>query len=65
MYNMPFDFSWICAYVRWLIFGAYVYAHTGQGAPYSPDGGALGGYGLDSQPHLGLRTAGKCHIYYI
>lgn len=35
--------------------------HTGQGASYSPDGGALGGYGLDSQPHLGLRTAGKFH----
>lgn len=34
--------------------------HTGQGAPYSPEGGALGGYGLESQPHLGLRTAGKC-----
>ncbi|XP_053508005.1 homeobox protein Meis3 [Ictalurus furcatus] len=31
---------------------------SGQGAPYSPEGGALGGYGLESQPHLGLRTAG-------
>ncbi|KAK1790130.1 hypothetical protein P4O66_013972, partial [Electrophorus voltai] len=31
---------------------------SGQGAPYSPEGAALGGYGLDGQPHLGLRTAG-------
>lgn len=32
---------------------------TGQGGPYSPEGAALGGYGLDGQAHLGLRTAGK------
>lgn len=31
----------------------------GQGAPYSPEGAALGGYGLDAQAHLGLRTAGE------
>lgn len=31
---------------------------TGQGGPYSPEGAALGGYGLDGQAHLGLRTAG-------
>jgi len=31
----------------------------GQGAPYSPEGAALGGYGLDAQTHLGLRTAGE------
>lgn len=31
---------------------------TGQGGPYSPEGAALGGYGLDRQAHLGLRTAG-------
>ncbi|XP_034023746.1 homeobox protein Meis3 isoform X2 [Thalassophryne amazonica] len=30
---------------------------SGQG-PYSPEGAALGGYGLDGQGHLGLRTAG-------
>lgn len=32
---------------------------TGQAGPYSPEGAALGGYGLDGQAHLGLRTAGK------
>lgn len=32
---------------------------SGQGGPYSPEGAALGGYGLDRQAHLGLRTAGK------
>lgn len=31
---------------------------TGQGGSYSPEGAALGGYGLDGQSHLGLRTAG-------
>ncbi|KAK5928969.1 hypothetical protein CgunFtcFv8_010244 [Champsocephalus gunnari] len=31
---------------------------SGQGGPYSPEGAALGGYGLDGQVHLGLRTAG-------
>ncbi|XP_023667863.1 homeobox protein Meis3 isoform X1 [Paramormyrops kingsleyae] len=31
---------------------------SGQGAPYSPEGAAMGGYGLEGQPHLGLRTAG-------
>ncbi|TKS81414.1 Homeobox protein meis3 [Collichthys lucidus] len=31
---------------------------SGQGGPYSPEGAALGGYGLDGQAHLGLRTAG-------
>ncbi|XP_016145706.1 homeobox protein meis3-like [Sinocyclocheilus grahami] len=31
---------------------------TGQSDPYSPEGAALGGYGLDAQSHLGLRTAG-------
>uniref|UniRef100_A0A8C2ED17 Myeloid ecotropic viral integration site 3 n=1 Tax=Cyprinus carpio TaxID=7962 RepID=A0A8C2ED17_CYPCA len=31
---------------------------SGQSAPYSPEGAALGGYGLDAQSHLGLRTAG-------
>ena len=31
---------------------------AGQGGPYSPEGAALGGYGLDGQAHLGLRTAG-------
>lgn len=31
---------------------------AGQGGPYSPEGAALGGYGLDAQAHLGLRTAG-------
>uniref|UniRef100_A0A672QW29 Homeobox protein meis3-like n=1 Tax=Sinocyclocheilus grahami TaxID=75366 RepID=A0A672QW29_SINGR len=31
---------------------------SGQSAPYSPEGAALGGYGLDVQSHLGLRTAG-------
>ncbi|CAL8372246.1 unnamed protein product [Gadus morhua 'NCC'] len=30
---------------------------SGQGGPYSPEGAALGGYGLDGQ-HLGLRAAG-------
>uniref|UniRef100_A0A8C5G604 Homeobox protein meis3-like n=1 Tax=Gouania willdenowi TaxID=441366 RepID=A0A8C5G604_GOUWI len=30
---------------------------SGQGGPYSPEGAALGGYGLDGQAHLGLRTA--------
>lgn len=32
---------------------------SGQSAPYSPEGAALGGYGLDAQSHLGLRTAGE------
>ncbi|KAM9453845.1 homeobox protein Meis3 isoform 1-T1 [Salvelinus alpinus] len=31
---------------------------SGQGGPYSPEGAALGGYGLDGQAHLGLRAAG-------
>ncbi|XP_059389478.1 homeobox protein meis3-like [Carassius carassius] len=31
---------------------------SGQSTPYSPEGAALGGYGLDAQSHLGLRTAG-------
>ncbi|XP_028274587.1 homeobox protein Meis3 [Parambassis ranga] len=31
---------------------------SGQGGPYSPEGAALGSYGLDGQAHLGLRTAG-------
>uniref|UniRef100_A0A674N2X1 Myeloid ecotropic viral integration site 3 n=1 Tax=Takifugu rubripes TaxID=31033 RepID=A0A674N2X1_TAKRU len=31
---------------------------SGQAGPYSPEGAALGGYGLDGQAHLGLRTAG-------
>uniref|UniRef100_A0A8B9JFK1 Myeloid ecotropic viral integration site 3 n=1 Tax=Astyanax mexicanus TaxID=7994 RepID=A0A8B9JFK1_ASTMX len=35
-----------------------VYVYTGQGAPYSPEGATLGGYGLEGQAHLGLRTAG-------
>ena len=40
---------------------------VGQGGPYSPEGAALGGYGLDGQAHLGLRTAGiyffpLCHM---
>lgn len=34
-------------------------ALTGQAGPYSPEGAALGGYGLDGQAHLGLRTAGN------
>ncbi|KAK9520509.1 hypothetical protein VZT92_020390 [Zoarces viviparus] len=29
---------------------------SGQGGPYSPEGAALGGYGLDGQAHLGLRA---------
>lgn len=43
----------------------------GQSAPYSPEGAALGGYGLDAQSHLGLRTAGESRfckllsIYYL
>ncbi|XP_042561184.1 homeobox protein meis3-like isoform X1 [Clupea harengus] len=32
---------------------------SGQGTPYSPEGAALGGYRLDEQAHLSLRTAGK------
>lgn len=32
---------------------------AGQGGPYSPEGAALGGYSLDGQAHLGLRTAGR------
>ncbi len=32
---------------------------SGQSTPYSPEGAALGGYGLDVQSHLGLRTAGE------
>lgn len=35
---------------------------TGQGGPYSPEGAALGGYGLDGQAHLGLRTAGTAEL---
>ncbi|MEQ2178493.1 Homeobox protein Meis3 [Goodea atripinnis] len=35
---------------------------SGQGGPYSPEGAALGGYGLDGQAHLGLRTAGLTFI---
>ncbi|KAI1894056.1 hypothetical protein AGOR_G00130060 [Albula goreensis] len=31
---------------------------SGQGAPYSPEGAAMGGFGLDGQPHLGIRAAG-------
>ncbi|KAI3354518.1 hypothetical protein L3Q82_019032, partial [Scortum barcoo] len=31
---------------------------SGQGGPYSPEGAALGGYGLDGQAHLGLRSTG-------
>ncbi|KAJ7990181.1 hypothetical protein DPEC_G00297650 [Dallia pectoralis] len=31
---------------------------SGQGGPYSPEGAALGGYGLKDQTHLGLRAAG-------
>lgn len=46
---------------------------AGQGGPYSPEGAALGGYGLDRQAHLGLRTAGMVacrkhilkHYYYV
>ncbi|KAA8593770.1 hypothetical protein FQN60_004604, partial [Etheostoma spectabile] len=33
---------------------------SGQGGPYSPEGAALGGYGLDGQAHIGLRTAALC-----
>uniref|UniRef100_A0A8C7WU79 Myeloid ecotropic viral integration site 3 n=1 Tax=Oryzias sinensis TaxID=183150 RepID=A0A8C7WU79_9TELE len=36
---------------------------SGQGGPYSPEGAALGGYGLDGQAHLGLRTAGTANDY--
>uniref|UniRef100_A0A3B4ET54 Myeloid ecotropic viral integration site 3 n=3 Tax=Pseudocrenilabrinae TaxID=318546 RepID=A0A3B4ET54_9CICH len=35
---------------------------SGQGGPYSPEGAALGGYGLDGQAHLGLRTAGTAEL---
>ena len=35
---------------------------AGQGGPYSPEGAALGGYGLDGQ-HLGLRAAGKTETH--
>uniref|UniRef100_A0A8K9Y344 Myeloid ecotropic viral integration site 3 n=1 Tax=Oncorhynchus mykiss TaxID=8022 RepID=A0A8K9Y344_ONCMY len=31
---------------------------SGQSGPYSPEGAALGGYGLDGQAHLALRAAG-------
>ncbi|XP_036392317.1 homeobox protein Meis3 isoform X3 [Megalops cyprinoides] len=31
---------------------------SGQGAPYSPEGAAMGGFGLEGQPHLGIRAAG-------
>ncbi|TRY58044.1 hypothetical protein DNTS_022697 [Danionella cerebrum] len=31
---------------------------SGQGGPYSPEAAALGGFSLDAQSHLGLRTAG-------
>uniref|UniRef100_A0A8C9VW82 Myeloid ecotropic viral integration site 3 n=1 Tax=Scleropages formosus TaxID=113540 RepID=A0A8C9VW82_SCLFO len=31
---------------------------SGQGAPYSPDGATIAGFGLEGQSHLGLRTAG-------
>uniref|UniRef100_A0A8C9WV97 Myeloid ecotropic viral integration site 3 n=1 Tax=Scleropages formosus TaxID=113540 RepID=A0A8C9WV97_SCLFO len=32
---------------------------SGQGAPYSPDGATIAGFGLEGQSHLGLRTAGE------